>query len=112
MLLFHFLTDWLTEIIAILTYGGVSNECFLVLQHGIDGKFFAILRGDDGNRWLLVGRNGRHLFDDFNLLIVVMYTRERVELHRFDKTTLLQQEHYLKYFFLIPSVVPREQRVE
>lgn len=58
------------------TDGGVSHERLLILQHGVNGDFLAVLRCDDGDGRLFVGRDGWHLFDNFNLCVLVMDSGE------------------------------------
>lgn len=87
------------------TDGGVAHEGLLVLQHGIDGDLLAVLRGDDGNRRLLVGRDRRHLLHHLDFRVLVVDSRERVELHRFDEAARLQRDDDFEDFFLRPAVV-------
>lgn len=72
------------------TDSGVADERFLVLQHGIDGDFLAVLGGDDSDCWLFVGCDRRHLLNDLDLGVFMMCASERVVFHRSDETASLQ----------------------
>lgn len=91
--------------IKVPTNCSVAYECFLILKHGIDSDLLAVLSSDDGNRWLFVWGNRRHLLYNFNLLVFVMNSCERVEIHRLDKTTSLKRDDDFKNFFFRPSIV-------
>lgn len=93
----------------VLTDGGVADECLLVLQHAVDGHLFAVLRGDDSDGRLLVRGDGRHLLHDLDLLVLVMDSSERVELHRLDETARLKRDDDFEDFFLRPAIVPTKK---
>lgn len=62
----------------ILTDCCVTNECFFVLEHGIDRQFLTILRRDNGNRRLLIRCNRWHLLDHLKQKRVVINSMKKI----------------------------------
>lgn len=73
----------------VLTDSCVPDKCLFVLQHRVHSQLFAVLCCYYGDGWLLVWSNCRHLLHHLDLLVLVVDSSERVELHRFDEAAVL-----------------------